>query len=105
MKAKTLFMGVMLAAGVLTGCGGTELAPEAEAQPQDIGEQEQSLYPSCLPGYTQQPVWECPLFSAGQPPCHYYHGGYANELHVWCVSPTDSYDAGSTGRIVCGDCY
>jgi hypothetical protein len=103
MKAMKLLFGVMMSAGLLAGCGGTEVAPEA--QEQDVGAQEQSLYPSCPAGYTQQIIWECPLFSAGQPPCHYYYGGYANEQHVWCVSPTDSYDAGSTGRIVCGDCY
>ncbi|SET57654.1 hypothetical protein [Stigmatella erecta] len=105
MKATKLFVGVMMTAGLLTACGGTEAVPEAEAQTQDIGEQEQSVSPSCPAGYTQQIIWECPLFSAGQPPCHYYYGGYANEQHVWCVSPTHSYDAGSTGRIVCGDCY
>lgn len=99
---KTMFMGVVLAVGLLTGCGGTE--PPAEVQEQ-LSSQEQSLYPSCPAGYTAEIIWECPYFSAGQAPCRYYYGGYANEQHVWCTSPTHSYDAGSTGRIVCGDCF
>ncbi|MBN9683460.1 MULTISPECIES: hypothetical protein [unclassified Corallococcus] len=104
MKTKTLIGGWMLAAGLLAGCGGTEM-DTAEGMQDPAASQEQSLRPTCAAGYTSLPIWECPFLPAGAAPCRYSYGGYYNEQHLYCTNGTDTYDAGPTGIYACGDCY
>ena len=103
MQMKLLTGTLLLAAGLWTGCGGTETV-EAEASMEEAVSQDQSLRPTCPAGSQSAVIWECPLLAAGAPPCRYYYGGYYNEQHLYCSSPGGSWeDAGATGRYAWGE--